>query len=75
MPTKKSKSAEQLSAAQIEKYATELERQSFLDATAVALYANGWPLKSVWQQAERLWETRKAQLANVIVQEDDGEPS
>ena len=37
-------------------------RQAFIDAAAIALFAAGWPQKTLWQRAEHLWQTRQDHL-------------
>ena len=41
---------------------TPFEKQAFIDAAAIAIYASGWPAKSVYQRAHQLWEFRKKDL-------------
>lgn len=43
--------------------AVDTERQAFVDLTAIALFARGWPDKNVYTQAEKLWALRGAHLA------------
>lgn len=37
-------------------------RQAFLDQTAIALHARGYPERQLWAQAEKLWASREAYL-------------
>ena len=39
------------------------ERAAFIDAAAIAVFASGWPLKTVYERAEQLWKLREAYLA------------
>lgn len=36
----------------------EAFRREFIDRAAIAVYANGWPLKNVYLRARQLWEQR-----------------
>src|SRR5690606_29735659 len=38
------------------------ERQRIIDATAIALYAGGWPAKNCYPKAALLWELRREWL-------------
>lgn len=38
--------------------ADEREHTSFVDQAAIALWAQGWPAKTIMQKAEQLWAIR-----------------
>lgn len=35
------------------------ERQRFIDACVIALFARGWPKDTLFQRAEELWRMRE----------------
>lgn len=37
-------------------------RQEFIDRAVIALYASGWPQKSLFERAEHLWSLREQHL-------------
>lgn len=39
-----------------------VERQAFLDATAVAMFARGFPTRDIWSHCEKLWASREAYM-------------
>lgn len=45
------------------KQTAEDQRQSFIDQTAIALFANGWPKHKIYEHASSLWKLREEHLA------------
>lgn len=40
----------------------EGKRQAFIDQTAIAMFARGFPLANLWTHCEKLWASREAHL-------------